>query len=941
MKRVWIECTYKKGYDHRENGERAVGNAIWSPLSSKSGSDIYKNMRLVSPGDVILHLIDNKLIVGSSLVVDKNVQIVDGIKGTKWDDPENYLWKLGYYKEFKFPLIVNDFLKDSNNMIVLDQIRETSEVFYTKNYQLRQGAYLTPVSKELLTLINSEFAEKHYEPRMPHISDNLLYSSHRDLEVIIDKNFEEISITNKGDNYKSAHDEGLREIINIFQNFDLDYINDKAINLRPAGDIDLVCLSNDTIIIGEYKKGRNIEQEIINFFGKKNKYLKYLSEEFEFTRGKFSNVLFLVIGELIDERKLSLIEKKLFENGTLDKDSYDFKGFNIIGNRVIHRSQVDHYNSLANDIHKDYAFKDFCKDFNIKPKVAKNLIVPAIKINISHNKSDMYNVYNFSCKASELLKFASVARRTPVKEELSSYQRLISPKRIKDIGENFITNEKGFFPNNIVLKLEQDKVKFEKKSFNDTIDFSGFDSEIGILSIKEDYNSAWVIDGQHRLFSFYKVDESNLQSINDVVNVAAIVGVPPEKEVEYFIDINDKSKSVPKDLIWDLTGKIDPLSNDGLISNIWKEMFSIDKRFSDRQLNPFYRKLTIPSFNDKGGRNFALFCSLLKYECIGGNITRETYTKIMGDKSIDNVANPFLGQNKETFSFNVANSIASFFYNLAKKIKPSTTKSIFGNNNTLAIIVLIADRYFRYHDKMNVINNDTFFDIFASFLDNLSDEEIKVYKMAGNAEDRRQIIGDIVYHIQVNYKDDFFSVVQSQLISDVHHLCETKFPEYVFKKIKKEFGVDFVAKCPNLKQVMTTYISKANRRGTKFESWENLNFYSDLIKNFILNNNALKLGESDGVSKFKSILNDNGTIDVWEHCFKDVFTNEKGRIGFRDRKDFENSILRIKEYYDGTRHTSKKSHQVKDNYNPFVRDTIKSDFNLLSKIIQLDSENIK
>ena len=34
----------QKGLDHREKGERSVGKAIWSPVESKSGQDIYKNM---------------------------------------------------------------------------------------------------------------------------------------------------------------------------------------------------------------------------------------------------------------------------------------------------------------------------------------------------------------------------------------------------------------------------------------------------------------------------------------------------------------------------------------------------------------------------------------------------------------------------------------------------------------------------------------------------------------------------------------------------------------------------------------------------------------------------------------------------------------------------------------------------------------------------------
>ena len=644
----------------------------------------------------------------------------------------------------------------------------------------------------------------------------------------------------------------------------------------------------------------------------------------------------MVIGELIDERKLSKIEEKLCNNGLIDSDPYSYKGFNIIGNRIIHRTQIDHYFNLSKDIHIDYAKKDFYKDFNIKPIDSQKMIIPAIKMNINHDNSESYDVYNFTCKATELIKFASVARRTPVKEELSSYQRLISSKRISDIGKKFITEQKGFFPNNIVIKLEKDKISFSKSTLSDE-SFKGFDSEIGILEITEDYNTAWIIDGQHRLFSFFKADTN--EDINDLVNVAAIVGVPPQKEVEYFIDINDKSKSVPKDLIWDLTGKIDPLSKDGIISNVCKELFSIDKTFSERQLNPFYRKLTIPSLTDKGGRNFSALCSLLKYECVGGDITREKYTKKMGDRVLTDVKNPYLGTTLETFSKNIANAFSAFFHEFGKNLHPLKTKTFYRNNNSLFILVLVADRYFRYHNRMKIVKDDRFFKILASFINDLTNEQISAYKNASNAEKRREIIGDIVYHMQMNYKENFFNIVQSQFIVDVHYFCETKFPKFVYKKIKKEFGVDFVFNCPALKSISIDYINKKNRRGTNAEAWQNLNFYSDLIKNFILNNNALKL-DKDKSEEFKSMLNQNGTINVWDNCFEDIFTNKKMSLGFLSRKDFENAILRVKDYFDATRHTERKSHQVKDNYNPTVRAGIKADFEHLDKIITLELDKL-
>ena len=56
-----------KGRPDRVDGEHAVGRALWSPLRAQNGADIYRNMRLVQPNDIILHLTDNAAITGQSI----------------------------------------------------------------------------------------------------------------------------------------------------------------------------------------------------------------------------------------------------------------------------------------------------------------------------------------------------------------------------------------------------------------------------------------------------------------------------------------------------------------------------------------------------------------------------------------------------------------------------------------------------------------------------------------------------------------------------------------------------------------------------------------------------------------------------------------------------------------------------------------------------------
>jgi hypothetical protein len=62
----WIEKTIVQGRPSRQEGEYALGKAPWSPQRSDNGADIYRFMREVQAGDVVLHLTDNTAFTGIS-----------------------------------------------------------------------------------------------------------------------------------------------------------------------------------------------------------------------------------------------------------------------------------------------------------------------------------------------------------------------------------------------------------------------------------------------------------------------------------------------------------------------------------------------------------------------------------------------------------------------------------------------------------------------------------------------------------------------------------------------------------------------------------------------------------------------------------------------------------------------------------------------------------
>ncbi|NSW93435.1 MAG: hypothetical protein HPY62_01870 [Bacteroidales bacterium] len=169
----WIEKTIVNKRQDRMIGDRALGKALWSPQRDKRGADIYKNMRKVEKGDIVLHLVDNKEFSGVSIVMDKAIE-AEGIEGTNWEGPA-YLVYLEKYIEL-IPRISRGDLLNQKNLAMLEEISEESEVFYNSNLELRQGAYLTPCPIKLLSLINNIYYNLSNK-NLPHVE---IPSTHMD-----------------------------------------------------------------------------------------------------------------------------------------------------------------------------------------------------------------------------------------------------------------------------------------------------------------------------------------------------------------------------------------------------------------------------------------------------------------------------------------------------------------------------------------------------------------------------------------------------------------------------------------------------------------------------------------------------------------------------------------------------------------------------------------
>jgi 5-methylcytosine-specific restriction protein B len=170
-KRYWVEKTLVKNRSDRESGDYAVGKAVWSPQKGKTGRNIYSAMQEVQPGDVILHLTDNKGFSCVSVAANRADPNFMGIHGTDWEGMPGFLIPLRDPEPVDPPLNREEFLGDPAVFAQLTRILEQHAgkgLFYNREHQLNEGAYLTEAPVELVGILNDVYLGKTGK-NLPHV----------------------------------------------------------------------------------------------------------------------------------------------------------------------------------------------------------------------------------------------------------------------------------------------------------------------------------------------------------------------------------------------------------------------------------------------------------------------------------------------------------------------------------------------------------------------------------------------------------------------------------------------------------------------------------------------------------------------------------------------------------------------------------------------------
>ena len=162
--------------------------------------------------------------------------------------------------------------------------------------------------------------------------------------------------------------------------------------------------------------------------------------------------------------------------------------------------------------------------------------IPAIQGEMGGHK-----YYSFSIEPERLLKIGYVLHRNEAnKNMMPTYQRLIKKKRLMDV-QKFI-NEGGYFPNSLIISIDSGGkgLQFDVSSTK----VEGALSKLGVLHLPKKNRSAYIIDGQHRLYGY---SDSEYASTN-CIPVVAFVDLDRQEQIKLFMDINENQKAVPKTL---------------------------------------------------------------------------------------------------------------------------------------------------------------------------------------------------------------------------------------------------------------------------------------------------------------------------------------------------------------------------------------------------------
>ncbi len=292
------------------------------------------------------------------------------------------------------------------------------------------------------------------------------------------------------------------------------------------------------------------------------------------------------------KEKLRVAVKKIHTNNT--KVAFIFATNNAIVNEndrkrlnlenIFHFTQddIEYFEDLTDHLGSAAKYQLFGKLFSGQKIPQLKNRVPAIKGKVAAG----YTFYSFSMEPKFLLKIGYILHRSKTDTETATaYQRLVKKTRLSKIGKYI--DKGGYFPNSIIINIQTKGKKEIKFDLAGNVKHDS-DTSLGVMHLPKTYRSAFIIDGQHRLYGY---SVTKLDS-HHTIPVVAFHNLPHEEQARIFVDINHTQKSVPANLLNSIMADFHWGSdNDRLaISALKTRLFTI---LNSDDSSPFYKRIIL------------------------------------------------------------------------------------------------------------------------------------------------------------------------------------------------------------------------------------------------------------------------------------------------------------------------------------------------------------
>jgi len=557
------------------------------------------------------------------------------------------------------------------------------------------------------------------------------------------------------------------KFLNKDRNFNLPY--DKN-NLDLTKQIDVFAKDEETVLIIECKAAES---------NKRGDFKKELESYQGIIGGLRKSIQMLFPNE-----KLKF--KFILATKNLSISDEDIERLKNIGGIHLNEQNIEYFFELHSQLGQASRYQFLGNIFEGQEIPQMENKVPAVR-----GRMGGHTYFSFSIEPEKLLKIGYVLHRNKANiNMMPTYQRLIKKSRLKSV-EDFIENEKGYFPNSIVISIDTKECQLDHADtqVKSTI------SDVGILHLPKKYKSAFIIDGQHRLYGYSNTTYKDTNTIP----VVAFVNLSREEQVKLFMQINENQKAVSKDLKETL--KADLLwTSDRYDEQIDALTSRIAIHLGENRNSSLFGKISIGQ--DKGVITIQNIKLALKRSKFIGKVSRN---------KIDELGLIYNGDLDYTYNWIKEFLIKSFNY-VASNIKNEWEESnsvILSNNGIYGLLLIFSDILFFLNEKkvidvrktpINTIVNElnSFVDPIIVYINDLNSDERETLKKSYGAGGQtkfwrtfQKVISETYSEFQPEGLDDYINKQEKQnndrAFAIIREL-ETFFNEDFKIKLEEKFG---------------------------------------------------------------------------------------------------------------------------------------------------------